>query len=288
MVMYGTQYVVRKLYDRLLEYEGDCSFADVLQPWLADNPDERGWLAEVASRNQLAWRPDSEALCRLYAFSRVSDLLLLRFQPPPPTGGWAGPRLSLDEYVAFLIGLGMHAVDRSTFHPFFHEIVAVEPSEAAAPIEIMRTLWPCSMLGDLLFARAGVVVRAGARELVPAIAERSTLYWAHRRTCRPTTDLSVGWGSNSQWRTEFRRDFTTPSTLCFNADGKSDTCEPRPDSADEDRDDELSVDQRIELLVYRCFVRTALPHDDRWPWDERLVVSASSSFNPACSAHREH
>ena len=27
-----------------------------------------------------------------------------------------------------------------------------------------------------------------------------------------------------------------------------------------------------ELLVHRCFVRTELPHGDRWPYDERLTV----------------
>lgn len=276
-MVFGTQYFVYELYHRLVSYKGDHCFAECLLPWLAAHADECDWLGNVAARNQAAWRPDDEQLCRLYAFSRVSDLLLLPFQPRPPAGDWGGPQLSLDDYVAFLSGLGMRTVDRPTFHPFFHEIVAVAPSEAPdAPIEIVRTLWPCSMLGDLLFARAGVVVRAGAHELVPAIAERSTLYWAHRRTYRPTLDLSEGWGHNSQWRTRFRRDYATQSMLCFNADGEWDVREPGPgpESTVAPRDDELSADQRIELLVHRCFVRTTLAHDERWPWNEQLTIPA--------------
>jgi hypothetical protein len=31
-------------------------------------------------------------------------------------------------------------------------------------------------------------------------------------------------------------------------------------------DEALSVEQRIELLTHRCFIRTTLPHDDLWPY----------------------
>ena len=93
---------------------------------------------------------------------------------------------------------------------------------------------------------------------------------------RDLEDGTEGWGHNSQWRTRFRRDYATQSILCFNADGEWDAREPGPgpESTVAPRDDELSADQRIELLVHRCFVRTTLAHDERWPWNERLAVSA--------------
>lgn len=261
---------MRALYERVMAYEGDGCFAEVLSPWLDENTAEVAWLAEVAGKEQGAWKPSGEELCRLYAFARVNELLLLAFQSPPPEK-WPGPRLLLEQYRAFLVGLGMAMVVEARFDPLFHEIVAVESDgDVRAPIELVRESWPCAMLGDLVFSRAGTIVRAGACEVVPAIASSSTLYWAHWRHHRPAEDLSVGWGSNSRWRTAFRRDYVTPSTACFNADGKWDVREPVPDG--NSGREELSVEQRIELLTHRCFVRTELPHEDRWPYDDRLTV----------------
>ena len=268
--MYATQAPVRELYERIMAYDGCDCFAEVLSPWLGENSAEVGWLAEVAGKEQDAWRPTGEELCRLYAFARVNELLLLAFQSPPPEG-WPGPRLSREQYGAFLVGLGMKIVVEAKFDPLFHEIVAVESDrDFRAPIELAREIWPGAMLGDLVFSRAGTAVRAGACEIAPAIASGSTLYWAHRRHHRPAVDLSVGWGGNSQWRTAFRRDYVTASTSCFNADGARNVRDPAPD--DHPAHDELSVEQRIELLTHRCFVRTELPHEDRWPYDDRLAV----------------
>jgi hypothetical protein len=166
--------------------------------------------------------------------------------------------------------MGMRAVEHASFHPFFHEIAGVEPtSDAAAPIEITSTLWPCLMLGELMFSRAGVVVRAGSDWIDRDIATRSTLYWAYRRAHRPTSDLSVGWGGNSQWRTSFRRDIAAGSMLHFNADGKWDLR-----AANVGGRADLSIDERVELLTHRSFVRTAKPHDDCWPYDDRLTIAA--------------
>jgi hypothetical protein len=268
--VYNTQAPVRELYERVLGYDGDDCFAEVLSRWLGQNPAEVTWLADVAAKDQGAWHPTDEEICRLYAFSRVNDLLLLSFQPPPRET-WPGPRLSLEQYRAFLVGLGMQVIVEARFHPLFHEIVAVEPGDPEALIELVRESWPCSMLGTLVFSRAGTIVRGGAREIVPAIASSSTLYWAHRRHHRRVEDLALGWGSNSQWRTRFRRDYVTPSAWCFNADGKWDLREPVPVDLHPGRD-ELSVEQRIELLTHRCFVRTELRHDDRWPYDDRLTM----------------
>ena len=36
---------------------------------------------------------------------------------------------------------------------------------------------------------------------------------------------------------------------------------------------ERLADERIELLVNRCFILTAKPAEDLWPYDDRLVMS---------------
>jgi hypothetical protein len=122
------------------------------------------------------------------------------------------------------------------------------------------------MLGDLMFSRAGCTVEAAPEILDPAIAASSRLHWTHRRPRRPTTDLSVGWGSNSQWRTRFRRDYHLGGAFHFNVDGSIDV---RDRDTRRVADPELTTDERIELLTHRCFVRCAKPDDDLWPWDDR-------------------
>jgi len=269
--VYGSQRALRDLHERVLDGVGAC-YETVLVPWLDANAEELGWFASVAARSQLEWCPDDEALCRLHAAARVNDVLLLCFQPPPgDPAEWRGPSLSPQEYVAFMTALGMRVVTRPAFHPFFHELVSVEAaSDVHAPIEITSVRWPCLMLGELLLSRAGVAIRAGAARIVPQIAETSTLYWATRRAHRPASDLSHGWGSNSRWRTPLRRDFVAGSRLHFNAQGKWDLG-AGGGTARGPADDELTIEERIELLVHRSFVRTAKPHADLWPFDDRLI-----------------
>jgi hypothetical protein len=99
----------------------------------------------------------------------------------------------------------MTPIGAADFDPFFHEIVAVEQDDdPEAPVRITGTLWPGLMLGDMLFSRAGVRVRAGARHAEAGIADRSVLHEVFLRRYRATSDLSLGWGTNSQWKTDFR------------------------------------------------------------------------------------
>jgi len=84
----------------------------------------------------------------------------------------------------------------------------------------------------------------------------------------------MGWGSNSQWRTDFRRDYAIDGTYYYNVDGKWDVRElaPRegPGNGEPTRN-EISEEERIELLTHRCFVRTAKPHNDLWPYNDYFV-----------------
>jgi hypothetical protein len=61
-------------------------------------------------------------------------------------------------------------------------------------------------------------MRGGAHHLDPVHAATSTLHWAWARRHRPVEDLSHGWGSNSQWDTDFRRDYLLPDQLLCNVD----------------------------------------------------------------------
>jgi hypothetical protein len=218
----------RALHDEIRDYEGGDVYADVVRRHALD--EERRWLEAFGKRRGRPI-PDAtaEELWELYALSRVVDVL----------------RLGAD-IAEFMESLGLQRIAPRPFHPFFHEIVSI-----GAPAEV----WPGYMLGPLVMARAGVVVD---EDFPKEIAEQSTLYWAYRRANRRTEDLSMGWGSNSQWRTGFRRDYVLDGILYYNVDGKG----------GRGLDDDLDAAEKLELLRHRCFVRCPKRHDDRWPYDD--------------------
>jgi hypothetical protein len=265
--MHSDQQPYRHLYDAMLEYEGGALFDDVLAPWLRGQDGERGWLNALRGRKGTPVpRVEPEESWRLYALSRIVQLLQLSFAPRTLEEGWSVAPVSRDEFARFMDGLGLQAVERAGFHPFYHEIVTVDqaPDEDAAP-EIVEVLWPGYSLGPLLISRGGVRVRAGRRHVVKEIAERSTLYWAFARNNRRTEDLSNGWGGNSQWRTGFRRDYALDGALHSNVDAQ----DPGPGAGID-----LTETERAELLRHRCFVTCPRPSDDLWPYGLRLVEPA--------------
>jgi hypothetical protein len=262
----------RKLYESLLNYEGERPYREVLMPELDE---ARRTLAELKSCSEIQARllPTEniiEQLWELYAFSRVSDVLLLPFQESDgDDNSWPGPRLTAVERESYFISLGLRPIEKKTFHPFFHEIVKVEQSpDAAEPISLDKVLWSGFMFGSLLACRAGVRVRGGRNYINKEIAETSTMYFTFRRNNRPVDDLSHGWGSNSQWRTKFRRDYVDESNLYYNVDAgiaaNRHPIEDFPDSSDR----ELSAEEKIELLINRCFIVSETPHGGLWPYDD--------------------
>jgi hypothetical protein len=218
----------RELYEEIRDYEGGDVYAGVVRRHALD--EERRWLEAFGMRRG---KPIPEAaaeeLWQLYALSRVVDVL----------------RLDAD-ISEFMESLGLQRIEQGAFHPFFHEVVSI--GDAFAEV------WPGYMLGPLVIARAGVVATGFVKE----VAEHSTMYWAYRRANRPTEDLSMGWGSNSQWRTSFRRDYLLDGMLYYNVDGRG----------GRGIDDDLDAAEKLELLRHRCFVRCRKRHDDRWPYDD--------------------
>jgi hypothetical protein len=258
--MHTDQQPYRELYDDILEYGGEALYADLLQPWLARNGGERRWLDELRARRGApvpAMQPEES--WRLYALSRIVQLLQLSFAPPAPgPPAWSIATVSGDDFARFMEALGLEKVERAGFHPFFHEVVTVDPlAEDDAPPEVAGVYWPGYALGPLLVSRAGCRVRARRTHLAKEVAERSTLYWAYARNTRQTDDPSRGWGGNSQWRTAFRRDYALDGRLYYNVDGRE-----HPGGAGHD----LAARERDELLRHRCFVTCTRPGDDLWPY----------------------
>ncbi|GAA2904270.1 hypothetical protein GCM10010517_70290 [Streptosporangium fragile] len=270
----------RYLYENTLRHGGENpGLADELLRWLDEHP------AHVTEVRE-AGRPGSHLISlrtppergyspleRLYAVSRILDLLLLNYQDPPDDpaeapDAWYPP---VGVYPAFCEALGADRIGRRGFHPFFHEIVEVrQADDPDEPPSIVEERWPGYMMGSMLLTRAGVVVTAGARHLVAGIADRSTLYWTFWRRSRSTNDCSDGWGSNSQWGTDFRRDYLADGRLHYNVDKALD-----PVDEEEWGDDEEDLDpaSMIELVRYRC--STIVDHgDDQYPYNDHHVEPA--------------
>lgn len=262
---------------------------------------------------------------KLYALSRVSDYLIELFCPggDPPAGfgvtggraviegsithrlelsgwrvsatpGWLGSRRlepgGLAVYTKFFTGIGLTPFKHAgAFSPFHHEVFAVVQDPSATHVTLEEVLWPGFWFGDLLFSRAGVRVRAPRHLIDAAVATTSTLYFASRRQPRPANDLSHGWGHNSQWRTHFHRFYCDEDGLHLNWDGEVDIGEDPPVARPGGRPgDEDPLDQRRELLLHRCFVRSALPRDedDRFPYHDRLsLTTAEWPLRPESIVH---
>ena len=261
--MYSTQQAWADLYEALQDHDGPDAYAAILEPWQAHNPDECRWLADLSQRTDNRWQAvDDEEVCRLYAIFRVASLMLLRFQSRNiDENAYASPALSVEQYRRFFETLGFHVPATERFHPFFHEIVGVQQSPVAhEPVAIVAQAWPPLMLRNLMFCRAGVVVSGGTDHVVKAIAERSRLYWTFRRNDRPCSDLSHGWGHNSQWRTALRRDYFSTQGFHYNVDGKESL------SVDGTTMDGLDAATWIELVRHRGFVRAVADDGDLYPY----------------------
>jgi hypothetical protein len=156
--------------------------------------------------------PDEDllaALWDLYALSRVSGLLLLPFQTGPYDGSAThGPALHPEERVAFFTALGLERSAHTEFHPFYHEIVAVDVAPAGSPATVVEEIWPGFLLDHLLICRAGVRVQAGTDRLLKPVAERSTLYWSYRR--RNRVSARKGWDAAKGEAGQGRSDGPTP------------------------------------------------------------------------------
>lgn len=265
--MHTYQNIYRKIFDTLLSYEGMDCYRDILKPWFAEAKGEQRWFQNYKNLNVEA--PSSaidEDLWRLYAFQRVNEILLFNFQQSNDNSeNILTPDLTLDQYGKFIDFFGFHIPKVEKFHPFYHEIVnVIQSSDDNESISLQKILWPCITLGYLLISRAGCIVKGGKNFIHKDIAEKSTLYWAYRRKNRPTEDLSLGWGSNSQWRTHFRRDYKIHEKYYYNIDRK---ILLNKSSKINFFIDGLTFQESQELILNRNFIKTRKNHKDLFPYN---------------------
>jgi hypothetical protein len=269
----------RDLFLELRDYPADDGADAVVLPFVEDHAALVAQLHEIGrpESHRVRFERDGSypVLWGLYALSRLLDVLISPFQPPsddpeilnwvpkPPRPWWEGRIPEPHAYPQFMSALGCARIDEERFHPFFHEIVSVEAADDPdQEPELVAEVWPGYLVGSMLLTRAGVSVWAGANVLDPDVASRSPLYWSWWRRSRRPVDLSHGWGHNSQWGTDFRRDYVVGDELHYNVD-KSDkqrraAVEPLP------------PEQALALLRFRC--STTVDHGaDQWPFSDHWV-----------------
>jgi len=241
-------------YRELLSELYDLTPVDIesrLEQWLSENQMEFTFFERIAEQSvDQVPKLENADIWRLYACSRIMDWMISEV---------LNGNVSLQCFEWVCTELGMERSAAASYHPFYHEVVSVEPaSDPNHPTTLTGDLlWPGFQLGSMMFCRAGCRVEAGSQWAVKEVAETSPLYWTYLRPNRPVLDLSVGWGGNSQWRTAFRRDFILENRFHFNVDAGP--CPP-------DFYSDLTEEQKVELVRNRCFIKSAAPHDDLCPY----------------------
>jgi hypothetical protein len=152
------QWQWRGLFEDLLAYQGDDWAGDVIDSWAQQHP---GVIAELHAigapgnhRARVTWRRgEYSALEGLYALGRVLEVLAAPYQPASQDPAllswingrpwWTGRIPDQGGLPAFADAIGAARISEEKFHPFFHEISAVEPASGPdAPVELVAEVWP--------------------------------------------------------------------------------------------------------------------------------------------------
>ncbi|SUD49357.1 Uncharacterised protein [Nocardia otitidiscaviarum] len=236
--------------------------ASEFAPWFEQRPQLRAALHECGAPDAHRSPIPPERRWQLYGVSRLVDILLVPHQPHYMESAYLGAAPTA--WSDFTAMIGAVPISENEFHPFFHEIVdVIVADDPREPVTIAQQHWPGAFLGNLLLVRSGVTVRAGSSILDPHSAARSSMYWTFWRCYRKVQDLSNGWGSNSQWRASFRRDYCIDGELRYNIDARWEG-DPAPAG------DDLTPRERLDLLRFRHGVLRDLG-TERWPYDDHHV-----------------
>jgi hypothetical protein len=261
---------IRDLYDKILDYHGERLYEEVLRNWISEN-DYKSYIDNLSKGFRLGEIPNisQDDLWELYALTRVLDILTLRFQTNNKADGsdWTGPDLLIETYVDFTELIGLETEIPQLFDTFTCEII--EAQNGNNDFQIIDCLFPSVKLKNIILKRAGVKILLPENKYDLTLINNSTIYWAFRRKNRKYIDLSQGWGSNSQWRTDLRLDIETDSGFIYNHRGKFDLNNPTPELLNELSLQNLEIQDAIELTKYRHFIQSEKDDKDLFPFEFR-------------------
>ncbi len=172
-----------------------------------------------------------------------------------------------EEYIEFNKLIGLDIETPKLFDTFTCEIIEAQNGEN--DFQVIQCLFPAIKLKNIIIKRAGVKILLSADKYDLTLINDATIYWTFRRKNRKYLDLSHGWGSNSQWRTNLRLDIETDSSFIYNHKGKFNLTNLTPEILEELSQQNLEIQDAIELTKYRHFIKSKKDDNDLFPYEFR-------------------
>ncbi|WP_434278836.1 hypothetical protein [Acinetobacter sp. CE-15] len=262
-------------FETILDFKAEDFFESVIKKWIVEN-DYKNYISNIS--NKISGRKNEllqEDIWELYALSRVLDLLTLPFQTDNDAddSDWKGPRITVSEYIEFNNLLGLEITTPFSFKPFNCEII--EAQIGMNDFEIIECNFPAVKLNNLMIKKAGVKILLNPDKFNLNLINKASIYWAFRRKNRKYFDLSQGWGSNSQWRTDLRLDIETENSYIYNVTGKFNLNSPTIELTEELNQQDLELNEAVELTVFRHFMKCTKDDSDLFPYDFRFEEQKS-------------
>lgn len=263
------QLSIKDLYFKIQDFRCEGVFETLIKKWLLEN-DYKTYISTISQKIQIDKIDLSQDdIWELYALSRVLDILTLQFQTNNNADGsnWTGSQISLSEYVEFNNMIGLTTETPTVFKPFDCEII--EAQAGNIDFQIIEHCFPTIKLNNLIVKRAGVKITLNPNKYNLNLVNTAPIYWTFRRKNRKYLDLSQGWGSNSQWRTDLRLDIETHDSFIYNFQGEFDLNNPTDKVLEQLHDDNLEIKEAIELTKFRHFIVSKKEDSDLFPYDYR-------------------
>lgn len=259
------------LYFKIEEFHGDNIFANIIKNWALEN-NYSHYISTLSSKvqNHNVGLSQDE-IWELYALSRILDILTLGFQPDnlSEDSKWENIDLTVQQYIEFSNLIGLETSTPQLFNPFNCEII--EAQKGKNNFNITQSTFPAVKLKNLMIKRAGVIVTLNPELYDLNLANHSAIYWAFKRNNRKYFDMSQGWGSNSQWRTELRLDIETHDSFIYNLLGEHDLNKLPKSALEQLGVDALEIEEAIELTKFRHFVKCTKNDSDLFPYDYKYI-----------------
>ena len=251
-------------FETILEFKAEDFFESVIKKWIIQN-NYKNYISNISSKiNSRKNELSQEDIWELYALSRVLDLMTLSFQTDNDDSDWKGPRIKVAEYIEFNNILGLEVTTPYSFKPFNCEIIEAQIGEN--DFEIIECNFPAVKLSNLMIKKAGVKISLNPDKFNLNLINNASIYWAFRRKNRKHFDLSQGWGSNSQWRTDLRLDIETENSYIYNITGKFNLNSPTIELMEELKQQGLELNEAVELTVFRHFIKCTKDDSDLFPY----------------------